>query len=243
MCCTGFLFDFIVFAGNKHDDGTQSDSENTSAYKHYNKRAAIEDQLRHHHKEQQKLHVKTQDTERHPDQPAASQTAFMIEFFDDSHPRKRRSYSFSQNVGVLCPETSTLPAPHARTEKGRPASGDLKGSPSALQTSCTQQKAAHAKLLKQKSEDPSTALPFLQTSLLRSSGSLGHRPDTNDNMGEKMKSQVMLEKDDDDQSDKGTYTIELENPTAEEIEARKMIDKVRLLNWFNIGMSDIWYKP
>lgn len=34
------------------------------------------------------------------------------------------------------------------------------------------------------------------------------------------------EKDnDDDQSDKGTYTIELENPNSEEVEARKMIDK------------------
>lgn len=38
------------------------------------------------------------------------------------------------------------------------------------------------------------------------------------------------EKDnDDDQSDKGTYTIELENPNSEEVEARKMIDKVN--NW------------
>lgn len=42
------------------------------------------------------------------------------------------------------------------------------------------------------------------------------------------------EKDnDDDQSDKGTYTIELENPNSEEVEARKMIDKV---NNCNLGM-------
>uniref|UniRef100_A0A8D0HBG4 Uncharacterized protein n=1 Tax=Sphenodon punctatus TaxID=8508 RepID=A0A8D0HBG4_SPHPU len=33
--------------GNKHDDGTQSDSENAGAHRHYSKRAA-EERLRHH---------------------------------------------------------------------------------------------------------------------------------------------------------------------------------------------------
>lgn len=49
------------------------------------------------------------------------------------------------------------------------------------------------------------------------------------------------EKDnDDDQSDKGTYTIELENPNSEEVEARKMIDKVK--HW-HLGMMLVfsWY--
>nr|XP_060609890.1 centrosomal protein of 170 kDa isoform X11 [Anolis sagrei ordinatus] len=213
--------------GNKHDDGTQSDSENVGARKHYSKRAALEEQLRHHYAEQRKLHSKAQDTEKHSDQPVASQTAFMIEFFDEGHPRKRRSYSFSQNVGSLCPEISS-PAPHARTEKVKPASGDSRACSSPLQNTSTQQRAVHAKLLKQKSEEPSAVLPFLQTALLRSSGSLGHRPSQSEDMEKKLKSQAILttlEKDDDDQSDKGTYTIELENPNAEEVEARKMIDK------------------
>nr|XP_016851629.1 PREDICTED: centrosomal protein of 170 kDa isoform X9 [Anolis carolinensis] len=214
--------------GNKHDDGTQSDSENVGAHKHYSKQAALEEQLRHHYAEQRKLHSKAQDTEKHSDQPVASQTAFMIEFFDEGHPRKRRSYSFSQNVGSLCPEISS-PGPHARTEKVRPSSGDSRGCSSPLQTTSTQQRAVHAKLLKQKSEEPSAVLPFLQTALLRSSGSLGHRPSQSEDMEKKLKSQAVLatfEKDDDDQSDKGTYTIELEKPNAEEVEARKMIDKV-----------------
>uniref|UniRef100_A0A803TWB6 Centrosomal protein 170 n=1 Tax=Anolis carolinensis TaxID=28377 RepID=A0A803TWB6_ANOCA len=213
--------------GNKHDDGTQSDSENVGAHKHYSKQAALEEQLRHHYAEQRKLHSKAQDTEKHSDQPVASQTAFMIEFFDEGHPRKRRSYSFSQNVGSLCPEISS-PGPHARTEKVRPSSGDSRGCSSPLQTTSTQQRAVHAKLLKQKSEEPSAVLPFLQTALLRSSGSLGHRPSQSEDMEKKLKSQAVLatfEKDDDDQSDKGTYTIELEKPNAEEVEARKMIDK------------------
>ncbi|XP_033000258.1 centrosomal protein of 170 kDa isoform X9 [Lacerta agilis] len=227
--------------GNKHDDGTQSDSENAGAHRHYSRRAALEEQLRHHYAEQKKLYTKSQDTEKHSDQPTVSQTAFMIEFFDEGHSRKRRSYSFSQNVGVLCPETSS-PAPPTRTEKVRPASGDSKGSLPPSQNSSAQQRAAvHAKLLKQKSEEPSAALPFLQTALLRSSGSLGNRPSATEDMEKKIKSEVVsvaVEKEEDDQSDKGTYTIELENPNAEEVEARKMIDKV-----FGVDDSQDYNRP
>uniref|UniRef100_A0A3B4CBG3 FHA domain-containing protein n=1 Tax=Pygocentrus nattereri TaxID=42514 RepID=A0A3B4CBG3_PYGNA len=67
-------------------------------------------------------------------------------------------------------------------------------------------------LQKQRSEDPG---------LVRSSLSTG-QPSPGDEP----------QKQDDDQSDKGTYTIELENRNPEEEEARRMIDKVcqRLLN-------------
>uniref|UniRef100_A0A8C6V862 Centrosomal protein 170 n=1 Tax=Naja naja TaxID=35670 RepID=A0A8C6V862_NAJNA len=159
--------------GNKHDDGTQSDSENVGAHKLYSKRAALEDHLKHHYTEQKKLHSKALNVEKHSDQPVLS----------------------------LCPET---PSP-------------------------------------QKSEEPSAVLPFLQSALLRSSGSLGHRPSPNEDMEKKLKAQLVsvnLEKDDDDQSDKGTYTIELENPNAEEMEARKMIDKV-----FGVDDSQDYNRP
>nr|XP_056708541.1 centrosomal protein of 170 kDa isoform X3 [Euleptes europaea] len=226
--------------GNKHDDGTQSDSENAGAHKHYCKRSVLEEQLRHHYTEQKKQQAKAQETGKHPDQPALSQTAFMIEFFDEGHPRKRRSHSFSQNVGALCPEMPS-PSPHTKTEKVRPAASDSKGNQLPLQLGSTQQRPAHAKLLKQKSEEPSAVLPFLQTALLRSSGSLGHRPSPGDDMEKNLKSQVAavtIEKDDDDQSDKGTYTIELENPNAEEAEARKMINKV-----FGVDESQDYNRP
>ncbi|XP_032071102.1 centrosomal protein of 170 kDa isoform X3 [Thamnophis elegans] len=219
--------------GNKHDDGTQSDSENVGAHKLYSKRAALEDHLKHHYTEQKKLHSKALNVEKHSDQPVLSQTAFMIEFFDEGHPRKRRSYSFSQNIGGLCPETPS-PASLARTEKVKPP-------PPLAQNNSTQHRAVHAKLLKQKSEEPSAALPFLQSALLRSSGSLGHRPSPNEDMEKKLKAQLVsvnLEKDDDDQSDKGTYTIELENPNTEEMEARKMIDKV-----FGVDDSQDYNRP
>ncbi|XP_066886791.1 centrosomal protein of 170 kDa isoform X4 [Kogia breviceps] len=154
--------------GNKHDDGTQSDSENAGAHRRCSKRATLEEHLRRHHSEQKKLQ-KTQATEKHQDQAVTSSA-------------------------------------HHRGGHGVP----------------------HGKLLKQKSEEPSVSIPFLQTALLRSSGSLGHRP--SQEMDKVLKNQATSaasEKDnDDDQSDKGTYTIELENPNSEEVEARKMIDKV-----------------
>ncbi|XP_045838438.1 centrosomal protein of 170 kDa isoform X6 [Meles meles] len=154
--------------GNKHDDGTQSDSENAGAHRRCSKRAALEEHLRRHHPEQKKLQ-KAQAAEKHQDQAVTSST-------------------------------------HHRGGHGVP----------------------HGKLLKQKSEEPSVSIPFLQTALLRSSGSLGHRPSQEmDKMLKNPPTSATSEKDnDDDQSDKGTYTIELENPNSEEAEARKMIDKV-----------------
>uniref|UniRef100_A0A2K6TMH8 Centrosomal protein 170 n=1 Tax=Saimiri boliviensis boliviensis TaxID=39432 RepID=A0A2K6TMH8_SAIBB len=162
--------------GNKHDDGTQSDSENAGAHRRCSKRAALEEHLRRHHSEHKKLQ-KVQSTEKHQDQAVVN------------NPRKRRSYSFTQSE-------TTYSTPHTKLEK--------------------------------KSEEPSVSIPFLQTALLRSSGSLGHRPSQEmDKMLKNQATSATSEKDnDDDQSDKGTYTIELENPNSEEVEARKMIDKV-----------------
>ncbi|XP_030091347.1 centrosomal protein of 170 kDa isoform X6 [Serinus canaria] len=228
--------------GNKHDDGTQSDSENIGAHRHYSKRAALEEHLRHHHTELKKSHQKVHATEKQQEQAGLSQTAFMIEFFDEDHPRKRRSYSFSQNVGALCPE-SPSPTSHARADRVKPASGEKV--PSPVQAGSSHHRAVHgvhAKLLNQKSEESSAALPALQAALLRSSGSLGHRPNQNQEMDKKLKSQhisAATEKDnEDDQSDKGTYTIELENPNPEEVEARKMIDKV-----FGVDDSQDYNRP
>ncbi|XP_075268738.1 centrosomal protein of 170 kDa isoform X3 [Opisthocomus hoazin] len=201
--------------GNKHDDGTQSDSENAGARRHYSKRAALEEHLRHHHTELQSSHQKVHSTEKQQE----------------------------QNVGGLCPE-SPSPTPHVRTERVKPPSGE-KAVPSSVQASSSHHRAVHgvhAKLLKQKSEEPSAALPVLQAALLRSSGSLGHRPSQNQETDKKLKSQhisAATEKDnEDDQSDKGTYTIELENPNSEEMEARKMIDKV-----FGVDDSQDYNRP
>ncbi|CAK6442180.1 unnamed protein product [Pipistrellus nathusii] len=53
--------------GNKHDDGTQSDSENAGAHRRCSKRAMLEEQLRRHHSEQKKLQ-KALATDRLQDQ-------------------------------------------------------------------------------------------------------------------------------------------------------------------------------
>ncbi|XP_058525391.1 centrosomal protein of 170 kDa isoform X10 [Ochotona princeps] len=216
--------------GNKHDDGTQSDSENAGAHRRCSKRATLEEHLRRHHSEQKKLQ-KVQAAEKHQDQAVVSQTAFMIAFFDEHNPRKRRSYSFTQSTGVSNQETANS-LPHTKFEKAKSPTADAKVVSLSLQTSSAHHRGGHGvphgKLLKQKSEEPSVSIPFLQTALLRSSGSLGHRP--SQEMDKVLKNQATSatsEKDnDDDQSDKGTYTIELENPNSEEVEARKMIDKV-----------------
>nr|XP_044998278.1 centrosomal protein of 170 kDa isoform X1 [Jaculus jaculus]XP_044998279.1 centrosomal protein of 170 kDa isoform X1 [Jaculus jaculus] len=164
--------------GNKHDDGTQSDSENAGAHRRCSKRATLEEHLRRHHSEQKK---KVQAAEKHQDQAVTSSA-------------------------------------HHRGGHGVP----------------------HGKLLKQKSEEPSVSIPFLQTALLRSSGSLGHRPSQEmDKMLKNQATSATSEKDnDDDQSDKGTYTIELENPNSEEVEARKMIDKV-----FGVDANQDYNRP
>ncbi|NXU72631.1 CE170 protein, partial [Oreotrochilus melanogaster] len=179
--------------GNKHDDGTQSDSENAGAHRHYSKRAALEEHLRHHHTELKKSHQKVHSTEKQHEQAGLREKAL--------------------------PSSVQAGSSHHRAVHG-----------------------VHAKLLKQKSEEPSAALPALQAALLRSSGSLGHRPSQNQEMDKKLKSQhisAATEKDnEDDQSDKGTYTIELENPNSEEVEARKMIDKV-----FGVDDSQDYNRP
>uniref|UniRef100_A0A671FQX2 Centrosomal protein of 170 kDa n=1 Tax=Rhinolophus ferrumequinum TaxID=59479 RepID=A0A671FQX2_RHIFE len=214
--------------GNKHDDGTQSDSENAGAPRRCGKRATLEEHLRRHHSEQKKLQ-KAQAAEKHQDQAVVSQTAFMIAFFEEDNPRKRRSYSFTQSAGILYQET-TDSTPHTKLEKTKSPTADAKVVSLSLQTSSAHHRGGHGvphgKLLKQKSEEPAVSIPFLQTALLRSSGSLGHRP--SQEMDKMLTNQATAasEKDnDDDQSDKGTYTIEVENPDSEEVEARKMIDK------------------
>lgn len=53
--------------GNKHDDGTQSDSENAGVHRRCGKRAALEEHLRRHHSEQKK---KMQSAEEHQGQAA-----------------------------------------------------------------------------------------------------------------------------------------------------------------------------
>ncbi|XP_018415047.1 PREDICTED: centrosomal protein of 170 kDa [Nanorana parkeri] len=164
--------------GNKHEDGTQSDYENSATPKHANKCTNSQNCGRQTTSiEQRKLEQKLQTGGKQ--QETASQTAFLIEFLDDDHPRKRRSYSFSLNTSTAGPE-APYPIPQSRIDKVKAASVDPKGLCLGLQSVASSHRVIHSTqhaklLLKQKSEEPCTSLLVSQNVLLRSSGSLGHR--------------------------------------------------------------------
>ncbi|KAM3931147.1 centrosomal protein of 170 kDa isoform 2-T2 [Leptodactylus fuscus] len=162
---------------NKHEDGTQSDYENSASLKRLNRFTRLQEHANQKSLEQRMLDLKIHAGGRQQD--TASQTAFLIEFFDDEHPRKRRSYSFSLNASVTGPE-APYPIPLSRIEKAKAGSTDPKGLSLGLQSGASSHRVIHSTqhaklLLKQKSEEPCTSL-FSQNILLRSSGSLGQRP-------------------------------------------------------------------
>lgn len=94
------MFSLSLLIGSKHEDGTQSDSENGLGLRFVNRRHALEERLKAAHS-----HVGggpgggniTVSGTR----SGGSRTAFMIEFYDEENPRKRRSYSFSQTTPLL----------------------------------------------------------------------------------------------------------------------------------------------
>ncbi|XP_053567116.1 centrosomal protein of 170 kDa isoform X1 [Bombina bombina] len=206
---------------SKHEDGGQNHYENGGAQKRINKSANL-DHLR--HTEQKALDEKLQTAEKH--QETACQTAFLIEFFDDDHPRKRRSYSFTQNAGGVGPE-APYPIPQSRLEKVKGVSGDPKGLQSGSSSHRILHSTQHAKLLlKQKSEEPCATLLFSQNVLLRSSGSLGHRPNQRRMMAEDMGVPSYSGRNGEgDQRGEGAYTIDVDHSNTEEAEKRKIIEK------------------
>uniref|UniRef100_A0A8C1Z6Y0 Centrosomal protein 170Aa n=1 Tax=Cyprinus carpio TaxID=7962 RepID=A0A8C1Z6Y0_CYPCA len=181
--------------GSKHEDGTQSDSENGLGLRFGSKRhAALEERLR----AAGVGRVKTEGSS------SVSRTSFMIEFYDEDNPRKRRSYSFSQTSPLLggVAGEGFCPAPPSRPKVVATAADGSKGMSSSLAAVAP---TAARLLLKQRSEEPK---------VVQSPAATGQPSPTDE-----------AQKQDDDQSDKGTYTIELDKSNPEEEEARRMIDK------------------
>ncbi|KAM4772545.1 centrosomal protein of 170 kDa [Rhinophrynus dorsalis] len=210
--------------GNKHEDGTQSDYENSGVQKRFSKSTLLDEHLRPRHIEQKKLDIKFQTSGKL--QETTAQTAFMIEFFDEDHPRKRRSYSFTQNAGVAGPE-APYPIPQSRIEKVKATSVDPKGLAIGFQSGSSSHRVIHSTqhaklLLKQKSEEPCTSLLLSQNVLLRSSGSLGHRPSKKRVVADEVAipSVTGIDKDHkDDQYDKA----ELDMSSIKDTEAHKTV--------------------
>uniref|UniRef100_A0AAZ3SG66 FHA domain-containing protein n=1 Tax=Oncorhynchus tshawytscha TaxID=74940 RepID=A0AAZ3SG66_ONCTS len=201
-------------AGSKHEDGTQSDSENGIGLRFGNRRLALEERLR----------VAQGGQGGQGGRTTSNRTSFMIEFYDDDNSRKRRSYSFSQTApllgGVAGEALCPTPPSHPKSPSTTTTATDFSKAPLSAALIAGAPTAARV-LMKQRSEDQSIG---------RSSVSTGHQtiePSPSEEGLRTPRSQGDRDKEqEDDQSDKGTYTIELENRNPEEEEARRMIDKV-----------------
>ncbi|XP_008291570.1 centrosomal protein of 170 kDa isoform X2 [Stegastes partitus] len=219
--------------GSKHEDGTQSDSENGLGLRFANRRHALEERLKaaHSHVGGGAGGAGGGNVTVSGSKTTGTRTAFMIEFYDEENPRKRRSYSFSQTAPLLggvaggeglCPQPPSHPKVFSISTSASTASDSGKV-PAPIPATVTAGAPTAARvLLKQRSEDPSIGRSSASTGLATGSPTspsedtsvLGRGGGTAGGEGE------------DDHSDKGTYTIELENRNPEEEEARRMIDKV-----------------
>ncbi|XP_068182925.1 centrosomal protein of 170 kDa [Antennarius striatus] len=216
--------------GSKHEDGTQSDSENGLGLRFANRRQALEERLKAAHG-----HagggagggsVTVSGT-----RSSGSRTAFMIEFYDEENPRKRRSYSFSQTAPLLeggsggeglCSQPPSHPKVFSISTSATTASESGKV-PAPIPATVTAGAPTAARvLLKQRSEDPSIGRSSASTGLATGSPTT---PSEDASVVGREAGNAGGEAED-DHSDKGTYTIELENRNPEEEEARRMIDKV-----------------
>ncbi|KAF0027104.1 hypothetical protein F2P81_019845 [Scophthalmus maximus] len=154
--------------GSKHEDGTQSDSENGLGLRFANRRHALEERLN--------------AARGHP----------------PSHPKV---FSISTSA-TTASDSGKAPAPIPATV--------TVGAPTAARV-----------LLKQRSEDPSIGRSSASTGLATGSPT---SPSEDASVVGRGTGRAGGEAED-DHSDKGTYTIELENRNPEEEEARRMIDK------------------
>lgn len=200
----------LVLPGSKHEDGTQSDSENGIGLRFGSRRLALEERLRSAQGGQGGQWGRT----------TGNRTTFMIEFYNDDNPHKRRSYSFSQTAPLLggVAREALCPTPPSHSKAPSTMTTDFSKAPLSAALIAGAPTAARV-LMKQRSEDHSIG---------RSSVSTGHQttePSPSEEGLRNPRSQRDKEQED-DQSDKGTYTIELENRNPEEEEARRMIDKV-----------------
>ncbi|XP_019946962.2 centrosomal protein of 170 kDa isoform X2 [Paralichthys olivaceus] len=211
--------------GSKHEDGTQSDSENGLGLRFANRRHALEERLKaaHGHVGAGGGNVTVSGS-----RGTGPRTAFMIEFYDEENPRKRRSYSFSQTAPLLgggaggeglCPQPPSHPKVFSISTSATTASESGK-TPAPIPATVTAGAPTAARvLLKQRSEDLSIGRSSASTGLATGSP-------TSPSEEASVVGKVGAGDAEDDHSDKGTYTIELENRNPEEEEARRMIDKV-----------------
>ncbi|KAJ4948526.1 hypothetical protein JOQ06_020059 [Pogonophryne albipinna] len=214
--------------GSKHDDGTQSDSENGLGLRFANRRYALEERLKAVHG---LAGTGGGNITTSVARTGGSRTSFMIELYDEENPRKRRSYSFSQTAplqGIGAGGEALFPQPPSHPKvfsisTSASTTSDSGKVPAPLSATVTAGAPTAARvLLKQRSEDLSIGRCSISTGLATGSPT---SPSEDASVVGRGGAAAGGEAED-DHSDKGTYTIELENRNAEEEEARRMIDKV-----------------
>ncbi|XP_054432675.1 centrosomal protein of 170 kDa isoform X7 [Pteronotus mesoamericanus] len=112
--------------GNKHDDGTQSDSENAGAHRRCSKRATLEEHFRRHHSEQKKLQ-KAQAPDKQQDQAVVfgvdDNQDYNRPIINEKHKDLIKDWALS-SAAVVMEERKPLSAPGLRnSEEVPPSSG------------------------------------------------------------------------------------------------------------------------
>lgn len=242
--------------GHKHEDGTQSDSEDPLA-----KAASAAGVPLEASGEQVRLQ---RQIKRDPQELLHNQQAFVIEFFDEDTPRKKRSQSFTHSPsGDPKADKRRGPTPADRDRPSVPApvqaggrssgpqrAGSLKrekteerlGSPSPASRTPARPFGSvgrrsrlaqdfMAQCLRESSPaarpSPEKVPPVLPAPLTPRGSSPVGPPTPPPAPTDPQLTKARKQEEDDSLSDAGTYTIETEAQDTEVEEARKMIDQVR----------------
>ncbi|XP_010605641.1 centrosomal protein of 170 kDa protein B isoform X1 [Fukomys damarensis] len=236
--------------GHKHEDGTQSDSEDPLA-----KVASVAGAPMEASGEQVRLQ---RQIKRDPQELLHNQQAFVIQFFDEDTPRKKRSQSFTHTPpGDPKADKRRVPGPTDRERPGAPARGAAGSSSGSQRASSLKREKTEERLSSTSPAPRALARPFgsvgrrsrlaqdFMAQCMRESSpatrpspekvplvpptpptSCGASPSLPPPLSEPQLTKARRQDEDDSLSDAGTYTIETEAQDREVEEARKMIDQV-----------------
>nr|XP_048287388.1 centrosomal protein of 170 kDa protein B isoform X3 [Myodes glareolus] len=239
--------------GHKHEDGTQSDSEDPLA-----KAASVSGAPTEASGEQVRLQ---RQIKRDPQELLHNQQAFVIEFFDEDTPRKKRSQSFThtppvdpkadkrrgtgvadrERPGVMVRAAGSSSGPQRASSLKREKTEERLGNTSPIPRASTRPFGSVGRrsrlaqdFMAQCMRDSSPATrpgpektpPVLPAPLTPRGASPVTPSTTPPPPTDPQLTKARRQEEDDSLSDAGTYTIETEAQDREVEEARKMIDQV-----------------
>ncbi|KAM6202707.1 centrosomal protein of 170 kDa protein B [Rhynchocyon petersi] len=227
--------------GHKHEDGTQSDSEDPQAPA-AGAGAAVEAGA-----EQGRLQ---RQIKRDPQELLHNQQAFVIEFFDEDTPRKKRSQSFT-HTPPADPKADRRPRAPGPPDRDRPSTGSGPQRAGSLKRDKAEERPGPAPTSRPSARPFGSvgrrsrlAQDFMNQCLREGTPaprpgpdkappappaplpSQGVSPAVPPPPSDPQLTKARRQEEDDSLSDAGTYTIETEVQDQEVEEARKMIDQV-----------------